>query len=74
MKATAREIATGFIEPRITRAMRRWARQADPAGLTPEQTQLRLALLGAPINPAVIDAARAEWAARAWRALPCLAG
>ena len=74
MKATAREIATGFIEPRITRAMRRWARQADPAGLTPEQAQLRLALLGAPIKPAVIDAARAEWAARAWRALPCLAG
>jgi len=30
------------------------------------------ALLGAPIDPAVIDSARAVWEAAAWRSLPCL--
>jgi hypothetical protein len=33
---------------------------------------LRLALLGAPVNPAIIDSARRVWSASAWRALPCL--
>lgn len=73
MKSTAREIATGFIEPRIARAMRRWARQADPSTLTGNQAHLRLALLGAPFDPAMIVAARATWAASAWSVLPCLA-
>ena len=73
MQATAREIADGFVEPRINRAMRRWARQADPSALAPEQALLRLALLGAPMNPALVEAARQRWAAHAWRALPCLA-
>ena len=73
MKGTAREIASGFVEARITRAMRRWARQSDPADLTLDQAQLRLALLGAPFSGAIIDSARAAWTARAWRALPCLA-
>lgn len=73
LRATAREVAAGFIEPRVTRSMRRWARAADTAQLTPAAGFLRLALLGAPVNPAVIDSARAVWVATAWRALPCLA-
>jgi hypothetical protein len=73
MKATAREVAEGFVEPRVTRALRRWARQADTTQLSSEAAVLRLALLGAPVNPAVIDSARAVWAAAAWRSLPCLA-
>ena len=70
--ATARDVAASFVEPRITRAMRRWARQADTSGLTGSAAMLRLALLGAPVNPAIIDSARRVWSASAWRALPCL--
>ena len=73
MRATAREIAAGFVEPRIARSMRRWARTVDADTLTADEATLRLALLGAPINPSVIDSARASWSAVAWRALPCLA-
>jgi hypothetical protein len=73
IRSTAREIAAGFVEPRITRAMRRWARQADTATLTGDEATLRLALLGAPVRSAVVDSARRVWAAVAWRALPCLA-
>lgn len=73
IRSTAREIAAGFVEPRIARAMRRWARQVDVATLSSDDAILRLALLGAPVNEAIIDAARLSWAAVAWRALPCLA-
>lgn len=73
MRTTAREIAAGFVEPRINRAMRRWARMAEPSLLNPDQALLRLAVLGAPVNPALIDSARATWAAATWRTLPCLA-
>ena len=73
MQSTAREIAAGFVEPRINRAMRRWARQIDPAVLAPDEALLRLALLGAPVSPGIVDAARMRWASHAWRALPCLA-
>jgi hypothetical protein len=73
MLGTAREVATGFVEPRVWRGMRRWARTADPATLVTEARALRLAVLGAPVNPTVIDSARAAWTAAAWRSLPCLA-
>lgn len=70
---TARSVATGFIEPRIDRSMRRWARSADTGSLSPDAALLRLALLGAPIDGAVVNAARTRWIAAAWRSLPCLA-
>ena len=70
---TARQVAAGFIEPRIDRTMRRWARLADTSQLSPDAAALRLALLGGPVNPALIDSARVVWAAAAWRSLPCLA-
>lgn len=73
MQATARQIAAGFVEPRVARGMRRWARTADASQLSPGSRMLRLALLGAPVNQAVIDSARAVWSAAAWRTLPCLA-
>ena len=73
MHATARDVAAGFVEPRIDRAMRRWARQADTTDLSGSAAMLRLALLGAPVNPAIIASARRVWSAAAWRALPCLA-
>jgi hypothetical protein len=73
MHATARTVAAGFVEPRINRAMRRWARQVDTTELSGSAAMLRLALLGAPVNPAIIDSARRVWSAAAWRALPCLA-
>jgi hypothetical protein len=73
LQGTARDVAAGFIEPRITRAMRRWARSADTGDLAGDEALVRLALLGAPTNPAVIDSARTAWAAAAWRTLPCLA-
>lgn len=71
--ATARDVAAGFVEPRINRAMRRWARQADTADLSGSAAMLRLALLGAPVKPAMVDSARRAWSAAAWRMLPCLA-
>jgi len=73
MLGTAREVARGFIEPRIERGMYRWARAADTAQLSADASLLRLALLGAPMNPAVIDSARSAWTLAAWRSLPCLA-
>lgn len=73
MRSTAREVAGGFIEPRVTRGMHRWARQADTTQLSSEARMLRLALLGAPVDPGVVDSARTAWTEAAWRALPCLA-
>jgi len=73
MLGTAREVARGFIEPRIERGMRRWARTADTAQLSGDASLLRLALLGAPVNPAVVDSAQRAWELAAWRSLPCLA-
>lgn len=73
MRGTAREVAAGFIEPRVARGMNRWARQADTSQLSTNARVLRLALLGAPVKPGVVDSARAAWSAAAWRALPCLA-
>lgn len=73
IRATARTVAAGFIEPRVHRSMRRWARTTDPEGLTANTAALRLAVLGAPVNPTVVDSARAAWVATAWRVLPCLA-
>lgn len=73
MRATARAIAAGFVEPRVARAMRRWARQSDPSALSADEAILRRALLGAPVNPSVLDSARATWTMAAWQALPCLA-
>ena len=71
---TAREVAAGFVEPRITRAMRRWARQAETTGIAgTDAAVVRLALLGAPMNPTIADSARRAWSAAAWRNLPCLA-
>lgn len=71
--ATARSVASGFIEPRIDRSMRRWARTTEARSLTRDAALLRLALLGAPVDRAVVDSARSRWMASAWRALPCLA-
>ncbi len=73
MLGTAREVAAGFVEPRVWRGMRRWARTTDPTTLGTDARALRLAVLGAPVNPIVIDSARAVWVAAAWQALPCLA-
>ncbi len=73
MLGTAREVAAGFVEPRVWRGMRRWARVTDADALTIDARALRLAVLGAPVNPIVIDSARAAWATAAWRSLPCLA-
>lgn len=73
IQGTAREVAAGFIEPRVDRSMRRWARAADTVGMHTDAALLRLALLGAPVKPAMVDSARAAWAAAAWRTLPCLA-
>ncbi|MDZ7632301.1 MAG: hypothetical protein U5K74_13380 [Gemmatimonadaceae bacterium] len=73
LRGTAREVASGFVEPRVNRGMRRWALTADTTHLSGEARLLRRGLLGAPVNPAVIDSARAVWVAAAWRALPCLA-
>ncbi len=73
MHATARAIAAGFVEPKVMRGMRRWAHTVDASTLRPDAAMLRLALLGGPVNPAVIDSAKAVWAASAWRLLPCLA-
>ena len=70
---TAREVARGFLEPRIVRGMQRWARAADTAQLSADASLLRLALLGSPMNPAIIDSARQKWEVAAWRSLPCLA-
>lgn len=70
---TAREVARGFIEPRIERGMYRWARAADTAQLSADASLLRLALLGGPMKPDVIDSARHAWELAAWRSLPCLA-
>lgn len=72
MQATAREVAADFLGPRVERTMRRWARLTDPQELTPDAALLRLALLGAPLGPAVIESARDAWTAAAWQALPCL--
>ncbi|MCC7055566.1 MAG: hypothetical protein IT355_20010 [Gemmatimonadaceae bacterium] len=72
MRETARAVAAGFIEPRVDRSLRRWARAADTTALTPEARTLRLALLGGPVDERVIDSARADWSAAAWRTLPCL--
>jgi hypothetical protein len=68
----ARRVASRVLEARVDRAMRRWARDAEATGLTTEAGVLRAALLGAPVDPAVIAAARTRWTADAWRALPCL--
>ncbi|HYW50480.1 MAG TPA: hypothetical protein VE861_07735, partial [Gemmatimonadaceae bacterium] len=72
MQSTARTVAAGFLEPRIDRSMRRWARTADTATLSPEAALLRLALLGGPVDTVIIDSARARWEASAWQSLPCL--
>jgi len=72
MQSTARSVASAFLVPRVERTMRRWAHVTDPTGLSREAALLRLALLGAPVNPAVVAAARAEWTEAAWHALPCL--
>ena len=72
MQSTAREVAAGFVEPRVSRVMRRWARTVDGTQLSPDARMLRLGLLGAPVNPAVIDSAKLVWIAAAWRSLPCL--
>ncbi len=73
VRGAAREVSAAFLEPRVTRALRRWARGADVDQLSSDERLLRLALLGAPVNPAVVDSAREVWSAAAWRALPCLA-
>ncbi len=73
MRSTARSVAAGFVEPRVARTMRRWARSTDTSGLSTGAAALRLGLLGGPVNPALVDSARAAWVAAAWRALPCLA-
>ncbi len=73
IRATAKEVALGFIAPRTQRAMRGWARSADASTLGASARLLRLGLLGAPINPTVLDSARVAWTTLAWRALPCLA-
>lgn len=70
---TARTVAAGFMEPRVERAMLRWARGADTAQLSTNVALLRLAVMGAPMDPSVIETARAAWLAAAWRSLPCLA-
>ncbi len=72
MQETARAVATDFLEPRVERTMRRWARQADTQDLSPDAALLRLALLGGPVGPAVVESARTAWTAAAWQALPCL--
>jgi hypothetical protein len=72
MQETAREVAADFLQPRVERTMVRWARLADPRELSPDVALLRLALLGAPLGPAVIESARDAWTEAAWQALPCL--
>ncbi len=72
MHSTARSVAAGFLVPRVERTMRRWARVTDTTGLSREAALLRLALLGSPVNPALVETARAEWTEAAWHALPCL--
>lgn len=72
IQGTARAVAADFIRPRVERTMRRWARQADTPGLSSDAALLRMALLGAPVSPEVVESARAAWTAAAWRALPCL--
>ena len=73
VQQTARSVAADFLQPRVERTMRRWARQVDTATLSPDAAMLRLALLGAPVDPALVQSARDAWTAAAWRALPCLA-
>lgn len=69
----ARQIADGFIVPRVERYMRRWARYVRADSVSGDDALLRMAILGAPVRPSVIDSARTEWTRAAWRALPCLA-
>ena len=73
VQQTARSVAESFLQPRVDRTMRRWARITDTRSLTSEAAMLRLALLGAPVNPGVVQVAREAWTAAAWSALPCLA-
>jgi hypothetical protein len=73
LASTARQVARGFVEPRVWRGMRRWARTADTTGMAPDARMLRRAVLGSPVNPAVVDSAKAAWTAVAWHSLPCLA-
>ena len=52
MRTTARAVAAGFVEPRVARTMRRWARLTDTTG--PASRTLRRSaagLLGGPVNP-----------------------
>ena len=72
-RSTARAIAAGFLEPKVNRAMRRWARTVDVTTLTPAASLLRLALLGGPVDPVVVDSARVAWTQATWQTLPCLA-
>lgn len=72
VRQTARAVAEDFLQPRVDRTMRRWARVTDTEALSPEAAMLRLALLGAPVDPGVVQSARDAWIAAAWRALPCL--
>jgi hypothetical protein len=72
IRETAREVAAGFIDPHVTRSMRFWARTTGTDGLSPSAALLRLGILGAPVNPDLVETARAFWAAAAWRELPCL--
>ncbi len=73
VRTTAEAVAEEFLRPRVTRALRRWARSADTAQLSVDERMLRLALLGAPVSPSVVDSAQRVWEASAWRSLPCLA-
>jgi hypothetical protein len=72
VRSTARGIAAGFLEPRIDRAMQRWARQVNVGALSPDAAGIRLAILGSPVRPEVTSAARARWSEAVWSALPCL--
>ena len=72
IRQTAREVALGFLEPRITRSMLRWARATNPDSLPGDVAMLRLALLGSPVKPGVMDSARKVWLRSAMRTLPCL--
>jgi len=73
VRTTAEEVAEEFLRPRVTRALLRWARSAETTKLSVDERLLRLALLGAPVKPSVVDSAQQVWAAAAWRSLPCLA-
>lgn len=72
LRRDASVVVRGFLEPRVSAAMRRWARQADTRSLSDEAFLVRQALLGAPVHPARVDSARARWLDAAWRSLPCL--